>query len=303
MRAEQSAPPAELERCHNAPNRKRFDETVGPNTGRSGDVCLGTAGIRANDRRRQRHGDRIDGTRLAGRHGHAAKCGRRSRSHVQTQTDGSYVFTNLSVPGTYEVQADLQGFATVVHAGVTIAEGQRLTVDFTLYAATAEALVVTGRVATLEHQRSTIQQTGARCAGSRAAAQRPKLSRADVADGRIHRQCDRAESSRADLLEQQRHRRRREPFLQVARRGADVLLRLRPRQHSRGAGPHEPVLRRVRRGARNRHARGHQFRDEHASQFGVPLRTSRCLERSAGVHPCGGRRFRRSDLAEPPAAR
>ena len=77
---------------------------------------------------------------------------------IQTQTDGSYLFTNLSVPGTYEVQADLQGFATVVHAGVTIAESQRLTVDFTLYAATAEALVVTGRVATLEHQRSTIQQ-------------------------------------------------------------------------------------------------------------------------------------------------
>src|SRR5262249_47687561 len=77
---------------------------------------------------------------------------------VQTQTDGSYVFTNLAVDGNYEIQADLQGFATVVHSGVTIAEGQRLTVDFTLYAATAEALVVTGRLATLEHQRSTIQQ-------------------------------------------------------------------------------------------------------------------------------------------------
>jgi hypothetical protein len=77
---------------------------------------------------------------------------------MQTQTDGGYLFTNLAVPGTYEVQAELQGFATVVHSSVTIAESQRLTVDFTLYAATAEALVVTGRVATLEHQRSTIQQ-------------------------------------------------------------------------------------------------------------------------------------------------
>ena len=77
---------------------------------------------------------------------------------VQTQTDGSYVFTNLSIQGTYEIQAELQGFATVVHSGVMISEGQRLTVDFTLYAATAEALVVTGRVATLEHQRSTVQQ-------------------------------------------------------------------------------------------------------------------------------------------------
>src|SRR6185369_4889479 len=77
---------------------------------------------------------------------------------TQTQTDGGYLFTNIAVPGTYEVQAELQGFATVVHSSVTIAESQRLTVDFTLYAATAEALVVTGRVATLEHQRSTIQQ-------------------------------------------------------------------------------------------------------------------------------------------------
>src|SRR5262245_33541356 len=77
---------------------------------------------------------------------------------VQTQTDGSYVFTNLSVNGTYEIQADLEGFATVVHSNIVIGEGQRVTVDFTLYAATAEALVVTGRVATLEHQRSTIQQ-------------------------------------------------------------------------------------------------------------------------------------------------
>jgi hypothetical protein len=77
---------------------------------------------------------------------------------VQTQTDGSFLFTNLSVEGSYEVQADLQGFATVVHSGVSLKEGQRVAVDFTLYAATAEALVVTGRVATLEHQRSTIQQ-------------------------------------------------------------------------------------------------------------------------------------------------
>src|SRR5690242_18044612 len=77
---------------------------------------------------------------------------------VPTQTDGSYLFTNLSVDGSYEVQADLQGFATVVHSGVSLREGQRVAVDFTLYAATAEALVVTGRVATLQHQRSTIQQ-------------------------------------------------------------------------------------------------------------------------------------------------
>src|SRR5262245_25907913 len=41
---------------------------------------------------------------------------------VQTQTDGSYLFTNLSLDGNYEVQADLQGFATVVHSNVTLTE-------------------------------------------------------------------------------------------------------------------------------------------------------------------------------------
>src|SRR5262245_18211880 len=69
-----------------------------------------------------------------------------------TLTDGSHLFTNLPVQGSYGVQADLQAFATVVHSGVSLRDGQRVAVDFTLYAATAEALVVTGRVATLDHQ-------------------------------------------------------------------------------------------------------------------------------------------------------
>jgi carboxypeptidase family protein/TonB-dependent receptor-like protein len=81
-----------------------------------------------------------------------------SERTVPTQTDGSYLFTNLSIDGNYEIQADLQGFASVVHSNVTLKESQRVTVDFTLFAASAEALVVTGRVATLVHQRSTIQQ-------------------------------------------------------------------------------------------------------------------------------------------------
>jgi len=77
---------------------------------------------------------------------------------VETEIDGRYAFSRLPLQGTYEIQAALQGFATVVHSNVSLVENQRVTVDFTLYAATAEALVVTGRVATLEHQRSTVQQ-------------------------------------------------------------------------------------------------------------------------------------------------
>src|SRR5262245_1319690 len=38
---------------------------------------------------------------------------------AQTQPDGTYLFTNLSVDGNYEVQVDLQGFTTVVHSGVS----------------------------------------------------------------------------------------------------------------------------------------------------------------------------------------
>jgi hypothetical protein len=77
---------------------------------------------------------------------------------VTTQSDGSYVITDLPSAGRYEMQADLNGFATVLHANVSIIAAQRMTVDFTLYAATSEALVVTGRLATLEHE-STVHQS------------------------------------------------------------------------------------------------------------------------------------------------
>ena len=137
---------------------------------------------------------------------------------IQTQTDGSYVFTNLAVPGIYEIQAELQGFATVVHSSVTIAESQRLTVDFTLYAATAEALVVTGRVGDSRTPAIDRSADDVGLAGARVAARRPQFHGADVADRRLHRQCDRAQSAGPDLLEQQRHRRRREPLFEVARR-------------------------------------------------------------------------------------
>ena len=75
-----------------------------------------------------------------------------------TQADGSYSFAELPLAAAYELEATLNGFATVVHSSVSAIAGQRVVVDFTLYAATSEALVVTGRAATLEHERSTVQQ-------------------------------------------------------------------------------------------------------------------------------------------------
>ena len=64
-----------------------------------------------------------------------------------TQADGSYSFAELPLAATYELEATLNGFATVVHSSVSAIAGQRVVVDFTLYAATSEALVVTGRAA------------------------------------------------------------------------------------------------------------------------------------------------------------
>jgi hypothetical protein len=81
----------------------------------------------------------------------------RERSTI-TQADGSYAFDDLPAGSGYEIQAALSGFALVLHANVTVVPSQRVTVDFTLYAATSEALVVTGRIATLGQERSTVQQ-------------------------------------------------------------------------------------------------------------------------------------------------
>jgi hypothetical protein len=78
--------------------------------------------------------------------------------NTTTQADGSYVFDALPPAGAYEVQADLDGFARVLHANVVVGPAQRVNVDFTLYAATSEALVVTARPATIDPERSTIQQ-------------------------------------------------------------------------------------------------------------------------------------------------
>ena len=94
---------------------------------------------------------------------------------IQTQTDGSYLFTNLAVTGTYEVQAELQGFATVVHSSVTMAEEP----------------AAHGRLHALRRHRGSAGRhgphrdtgtpaidhpaDGARCAGARAAARRPQF--------------------------------------------------------------------------------------------------------------------------------
>ena len=76
-----------------------------------------------------------------------------------TDTDGSYLIADVAVDGTYELRATLNGFSTAVRSNVSLARDPRPTVAFVLYAASAEALVVTGRTPTLSTERSTVQQT------------------------------------------------------------------------------------------------------------------------------------------------
>lgn len=76
-----------------------------------------------------------------------------------TRSDGTYVVADIPVDGPYDVLASLSGFAPSVRSRIVLTGNQRPTVDFVLYAATAEALVVTARTQMLPTDRSTVQQT------------------------------------------------------------------------------------------------------------------------------------------------
>ncbi len=78
---------------------------------------------------------------------------------VITDERGYYSVDNLPLQGGYQVEVDFSGFAPVIQSGVSLTADQRVTVDIVVHAATAETLVVTGRVVSLESERSTVQQT------------------------------------------------------------------------------------------------------------------------------------------------
>ena len=54
-----------------------------------------------------------------------------------TQTDGRYFISGI-LPGQYEIEVSLPGFTTKIRKGLTLSVGARLTIDFTLTAATVE---------------------------------------------------------------------------------------------------------------------------------------------------------------------
>jgi hypothetical protein len=77
---------------------------------------------------------------------------------VTTGDRGDYEIGELAVQGVYVVRAELNGFGTVAQRGVVLQPGQRVVVNMALHPATTETLVVTGRVPTVEAERSAVQQ-------------------------------------------------------------------------------------------------------------------------------------------------
>lgn len=72
--------------------------------------------------------------------------------------DGEYLFEALPATGTWDVRAELDGFAPVSRTAFTLTPGGRDTVSFLLVPTTSETLSVTARTAIREQQRGTIQQ-------------------------------------------------------------------------------------------------------------------------------------------------
>ncbi len=78
---------------------------------------------------------------------------------VTTDERGFYSVDNLPVQGDYEVRVEFSGFAPVVQSGVSLTANASVTVNISMRAASEETLVVTGRLPTLNHDQSAVQQT------------------------------------------------------------------------------------------------------------------------------------------------
>ncbi len=76
-----------------------------------------------------------------------------------TGADGEYQLDGLPLGTTYELRAELDGFAAVSRTGVTLTPGGRDTVSFLLIAVASETLSITARTAIREQHRLSVQQT------------------------------------------------------------------------------------------------------------------------------------------------
>ncbi len=78
---------------------------------------------------------------------------------VVTGADGEYAIDALPLGATYEIRAELDGFAPVSRTSVTLTPGGRDTISFLLIPVTSETLSVTARTTLREQQRSSLQET------------------------------------------------------------------------------------------------------------------------------------------------
>src|SRR4051812_14901846 len=76
-----------------------------------------------------------------------------------TGENGEYLIEGLPAVGSYELRAELSGFAPVRRTGFALTPGGRDVLSFLLVPSTTETLSVVARTAIMEQQRSTLQQT------------------------------------------------------------------------------------------------------------------------------------------------
>ncbi|MBS1817014.1 MAG: TonB-dependent receptor [Acidobacteria bacterium] len=77
---------------------------------------------------------------------------------VVTGNDGEYLIQGLPATGTWELRAELEGFATVSRVGFALTPGGRDTVSFLLIPSRRETLEVIAETAIRDQQRGTIQE-------------------------------------------------------------------------------------------------------------------------------------------------
>jgi hypothetical protein len=75
-----------------------------------------------------------------------------------TTADGAYTIADLPASGSYDVEAQLPGFAPVYRENITLAGGEATIVDFVIKGAVAETIAVTAPALPLQRDRATVQQ-------------------------------------------------------------------------------------------------------------------------------------------------
>jgi hypothetical protein len=166
-----------------------------------------------------------DGNRLPGVTVTAENPSAGVRRTAITDADGRFDISELPADGDYIVGASLAGFAVATPERVTIGADRRATANFVLKVSLIESVAVTARSPLLEEDQSRVQQTiSDKLVHTLPLVGRNFLPLASLAAG--FTATPTSQPAGPELLDQQRARGRRQPFLEMAKRAADVLFRL-----------------------------------------------------------------------------